>query len=472
MKNWEELYEKYQSGEMEQKYNELKAKVEKDEVQTTQKDGVEYVTKRELTEEEYKEFKSMKNFDRIKENIPKVTNIKEIKEKYKVAYQEMEVEKDRRKTLEAQKEITKQLENDIKKNLDIRTALTPYLYATDISDSKREEVKKTLGAINDRIEDLESKYKVSVESFSLENSLKTKYSELSDQELRKNMRKTAIKVSKCDIVAGELMEGKDWNTIEYKLDNWNKYMDKNKIVSELANNKSKQKQQPIEQVEKIEKEETKQEKQNEQPRIEKQPVEQFEKPEKEAIKQQVKNENEFIPGQINGEPIRTPQQKQRELEEQDFIQDVIKKKENKPAVVPEFLTNHPRIAKIVNWFRNIHPIEAIKSRIAKMDEDKKEIEENKAKLREVVENEKALSQKERPEVVRNEKNRIEEEKDANEFKTYIRQIAEKGVEGMKAEKMQNLKQAAYERETEKFGEEYAKKSYVPKKEQQNNSDER
>ena len=440
MKNWEEVYEKYKSGEMEQRYNELKEKVENNKVETKiGDDGKEYVEKRELTADEYKEFQSMKNFTKVKENIAKVGNILELKEKYKTEYKEMEVERARKKNLNAQKTMMQQIENDLKTKLEVRNRLTPFLYASDISDVKREEVKTTLEDLNGKIEELQEKYKTSIEGFSLEDNLKTKYSELSDKDLRKSMRKVAIKISKCDIVAGELMEGQSWDRIDYKLDNWNKYVDKSKIVSELTGKNVK------------EEPKTKQQSSQEQPRI---PAPQ----EQSTISAQQQRESQTT---------RTPQQKEEELAEQDFIHNVIKKKENKPAKVSDFLTQHPRIAKIVNWFRSINPIAKINAR----KEMNEEISARKEELRNIVEREKSLAQEERTKTIEKEKARIEEEKEANEFKAYIREIAEKGSEGMKKEKFEAMKQAAYERETEKFGEEYAKKSYEPKQEQ-NDSDER
>lgn len=478
MKNWEELYEKYKSVETEQRYNELKEKVEKNEIETKEVDGVDYVEKRELTKEEYKEFQSMRNFEKIKGNLIKVENVLEFRKELEKNLEELKVEEKRREVLKNEKELQNSLQAEILETIKKQQKLTQYLYDPNVSDAKKEDLKNRISVASIKIKDLEEKYETTIKAFNVEERLKTQFSNLSNEEIKSGMLKTSANISKCNIVGEALMEGRDWTEIDYRLDNMKEYTNKEKTTEQF---KGKELQPEIKTKQQVEKEDVQKVQSQPEPAPEPEPI----KPQAEPTKTQqpVKENTVFVPQprvekqpepepeQEQEEPRRTPEQKEEELAEQDFIHDIIKKKENTPAKVPDFLTRHPRIAKIINWLKN--------NPIARRKAEKEAIRENKENLKNVVDREKRLSQEERPKVVEAERARLIEEKDANDFKAYIRQIAEKGTEGVekeqkeaRKERLQPMKQAAYERESEKFGEEYAKKSYEPKTEQQNDANER
>ena len=108
------------------------------------------------------------------------------------------------------------------------------------------------------------------------------------------------------------------------------------------------------------------------------------------------------------------------------------------ALVPEtqesrfqkFVNKHPRFKKIVEFFKDKFSIKTEK-------EETEETEEKEETTEAHASNTKA----------------------EKSFKDELRKIAEKGLDGVKKERFEEMKKEAHARETEKFGKEYADKSY-------------
>ena len=106
--------------------------------------------------------------------------------------------------------------------------------------------------------------------------------------------------------------------------------------------------------------------------------------------------------------------------------------ENKLVEVSEFEQKHPRLAKITNWVKN--KWNKFRGKDSKQPEQQKEEEKQ------------------------------ESSKDSHEdFKKYLREVAEKGLDTVKREeaqtKLEENKKKAYDREKAKFGKDYAEQSY-------------
>lgn len=131
------------------------------------------------------------------------------------------------------------------------------------------------------------------------------------------------------------------------------------------------------------------------------------------------------------EDIFSSQEKEEEFKK-------LKAKEEKAA---KFAEKHPRLAKIGNWFRKVLKKEKSLPELAAADD-----------------------------VVKTTENKEEKEIDSDkDFKEYIKVVAEKGIDGVKAEQKANRQQELKEKleqmraanraaEAEKFGQEYADKS--------------
>ena len=448
-KRWENLYKEFSSNEKKAKMSALKVKRDIE----------------PLTVEEYKE---LERYERIEGKIEQVkniidlrgdlesqlTNIKEIKKdienaqinKKKALENREKLETELAKIKTAEKEINEQLQNP------------------DTADAKKDLLRNNLSVLKDRMDKNTFEYsKNEKELASAEEFLKT-------SDYKKcciNYNKIQAKISKCDLAAQYLLQGKSWEEIEQGFDRIDvQTLEKNKKYIVKKEDKTENKEEDIEPAKSELENETKQ-------------------------KDDVVITTEETGTSSKAEPIVKEDSEKEEYEEEN--------KEDKQMVKAGFWSKHPRLKKIADGFLYVGKtiVNAGKSLINELnendkdekvkDEDNKEtentekeekvdipsdlsdkIEENAMKEPE-VENEKQQTEDKEQEA-ENEESKVEND---NEFKKLLRVTAEKGyVDAMKEvheeqknehdeallKKFNDAKAEAIKRQAEKFGEDYSDKS--------------
>ncbi|MCI8411089.1 MAG: hypothetical protein HFJ40_01300 [Clostridia bacterium] len=370
-KKWEENYSKYKNGEMDSMYVSLKEKIEN----------------KKATKEEYNEYKKI---EKIKSNIPKVANIVELRDTFKKEYDDIKGELARIENIKNARKEENALEDELNKINEQISKVEKQLKRKDLNKDDKDKLEKEHTDLLNKRNDNNKKYQDVQKMFEdnrvAKNAKLNKMSTI--EELNKEAFELSTKISKCNMVANNLMQGLNWNTIELRLDNWKA---KKYTNSEKTSEKSK--------------------KDNE--------------IDLDALGQKIMNQTKkIIKDRENNDDI--------DIDDIDYIDD---KEEKGLTVKSQFDIKHPRLAKMKDWFKDKF------RNITGKNKSKEEKSEN------------------------NEEQKVSKD---NEFKNYIRQVAEKGMDEVKKEQIEDkrrqLQKAAYKRETEKFGEDYAKMSYTPKDE--------
>jgi len=352
-RKWEEKYNKYQNGDMDAKYTELQEKIQN----------------KAATKEEYKE---LQEIEKTINNIPKVQNVLELREQLQKELNEIKAEIARIQTLKGANEEERVLDDEVNKISAEISRVEKELKNKDLTPEQAEKLNQEYANLIAKRDANNKKYQDIQKVFAdNKKSSSDKLNEMSMEELNSKAFELSTKISKCNMVANNLMRGLPWDKIELNLDNWKS----RKFTTQ------------------------------------------------EKISEKVKTGTEG-----------------KDVNVEELGEKIILETERQMSLTPksDFEVKHPRLAKIKNWFKE--KFEKFKKFIV-MDEEE----------------------------IYNEENDSKENKD-NEFKKYIKEVAEKGLDGINEEKeieaakkllekQKAYKKAAYERETEKFGKEYADRSY-------------
>lgn len=357
MNKWEEKYNKLKNGEFDSRIDELKEKHDN----------------KSITKEEYKEYQKLL---KSKESLSKVDNVLEYKEELKEELKKLELEKgSRENAIEASKE-TEKLEEELKKITEEIIKTENELKNSNLEEHEREALSAKRDELYARRDDNNARYVQNQKVLEKSLNRKGEFKNLSEEEIKNKENLLKSRISKCNMVAKNLLNGASWDTINLKLDSWNKLINKGEKLSK--------------------KEET--------------------------VNRTENNEME---------DIFSSQEKEEEFKK-------LKAKEEKAA---KFAEKHPRLAKIGNWFRKVFKKEKSLPELVAADD-----------------------------VIKTTENKEEKEIDSDkDFKEYIKVVAEKGIDGVKAEQKANRQQELKEKleqmraanraaEAEKFGQEYADKS--------------
>lgn len=220
-RNWEIQYEKYKTSEMKTKFEELKDKFER----------------KTITKEENAEYQKMK---KVMGNVPKVDNIKEymdklesdltaLKEEYRARKQEEQ---------EAQGEISyENLDKEINQNLEEQDKLLAKRKENNkqIAQSTDKEEIARLKAENADIDQELSKLKFqaaqnnkafietqekNAQKATAPKLTKAYLAKYSDEDLRTKCFEISTMLSKCNMIASNLMKGLSIDAIQVKLEGW------------------------------------------------------------------------------------------------------------------------------------------------------------------------------------------------------------------------------------------------------------
>lgn len=404
---WEKEFEAYDVMAETKKINELTRKFED----------------KSISKQEYEELKkSIAKYD----NIKKVSNIIEVKKQLEADREKInkkiEEIKKYQKNEESNKKIleeNKKLEEELNKIQEELSEVSNKLKENNLSEDERKKLE------NKKSELIEKKDKNN-EKF-VENqgkiSTDTENKEIKDiKELEDEKNDIGKKISDCCFVGRLLMDGKNWEYIEVKYEQkMQKYTDKDNSLSSKVDSQRR--------IQKEEKNEGKEE------------VDETIKETEKEIGKEVEK--------INNEESKIDSEKEEEtvaLTEQT-----------------EFQRKHPRLAKIFDSIKNLfNRKNSLKKEMQYESIIKEEIPEEVIKKEIDVEPKEVVNKEIEKEETLKEETKVEKTQ-RDEFLDYLKVVSEKGIDQVKKDvakqKFEENKKAAYARETEKFGKEYAEMSY-------------
>lgn len=358
LKKWEIEYENYSNGHYDARFVDLAQKVDD----------------KACNKEEFKEFKKL---EAIKANLYKVKNIMELRDKLYDQKKEIDEELKRRKET---KDLNKEKEELEKENADLMLEdeeIKSKLKNKDLSDKERADLENKREQNIKKRQENNSKFITNQENMKLHITEKeTPLMQKTDEELEENKIAIGTKISKCNMVCSNLMQGKSWKTIELKLDQWEERYTGKK-------GEAKKMKQAIENTEN-EPEQTK------------------EGSPKESTK-------------VDGKKIEEPSHKEETL----------------PVEYKSFAERHPRLAKIPFLAKIMDKIQN------KTNQNKSEINiENQ--LKETS----AEIGKNVQDILKEQENQKENPKEnpKDDFKNYLKEVAEKGLDGIEQEKKEKAKE--------------------------------
>jgi len=352
MSKWEDKYNQYKDGGIDNVISELLSK------------GI-------TTKEQKKEYAKLV---KIKEKMPQIDNVIEYRDKLKEELNQLKAEIETRKTLAQASEEIQKLGREIDELQEQSQKIAKQLKDPKITDEKRAELQAEQDKIGPKMAKAQDTIQENENILNSNLGRKNEQSELSTDEIKNKVVDTQTKISKCNLVAHNLLNGLNWDLINMKLDNWQdkKFTSKDGKLEENIKRKREEKV------------------------------------------------NEFMENYAPNLDDETPGRDDETSEN------------NKPALT--FADKHPRLAKIGNFFKGI------RDRFTK--KEKEDIQSTEPK---------------------------EPVKKEESFKEYIREVAEKGLDGIAAEekaarqkaakqKLEEMRTANRVAEAVKYGPEYAKQS--------------
>lgn len=375
MRKWEEKYKEIQSGKLDARISELQEKF----------------NNKSITRDELKEFEKSK---RIKENISKVDNVVEYKNKLEGQLKEIKAEQDRRKSLVDLDKEAKKLDGELGRLKIEKAVAERELKTPNLSDDKKAEIEARLAGIKDKMNKNQESYSKNQLTIAATSKAGGKLAELPDEELAGKRTNISSKISKCNMICGKLIEGYSWDSIDMKLEQWQdrKLTSKKETADKMRNAAKEDKKEKAERTSSQEREG--------------------------ASRESGKGKTTI--GRTN------PEESKEKPEEE---------KAGSLVEVSEFDRKHPRLAKIKNFFKRMG--QSIKNTFTDKEEDLEEIEkEAEGKVEKVAkgkEEKSPISQEKTPE------EKAKEE--ADDFRAYIKVVADKGMKQADKERLEAKKEA-------------------------------
>lgn len=396
-RNWEIEYEKYKSTDTQVKLEELKNKLDA----------------KTITRQEYDEYQKML---KIIDNLPKVENVIEymekldqdlsvLKEEIRAREEQRQIEEKRIKPENLEKELEANLNKQYeliakRKEINKKIALTSDKQEIEKLKLEKEEVNQELSKL-----ELQAKQNndifVEMHSTKKENKKLTKkdLAKYSDEDLRAKCFEISAMISKCNMVASNLMKGLSRDSLQVKLEGWKdrKFTSKEPL--------------PLTRREKM------------------------------AIKEENSSVNET-------------EDKEETEEESAFYTNA--KEENEwvefPRPLSEFEKAFPRLAKRFPKLQENFigkTMLAIKNRFRPIEEEKEEQEDKQEMPEQLETNEPPENDSENSKEEENSKTK--KEKFMNYVKYDVLEVAEKGIEQVQKEDLENRKKRLEEMRKEQNG---------------------
>lgn len=426
MKNWEEVYESYKNGDMKEHYEQLQEKL----------------NAKTLNAEEYKEYQKM---TKVMGNLPKVENIMTYRDKLESDFEILKEEYVNSRDLEEKldkedKNLNKSIEKNLQKRetiLEEKKSINKRVHEIDeqlkneketLTDEEKEKLQKEKDNLNTKKVRLDTKLsdlskEVDENNKEFSKNVKTanniekreELKGLTKAQIRSKCFKTASLISKCNFVAGKLLEGQSRESLEIALKDWKDRKFTAKTPIPLTRKERK-------------KEETVKEKLIEEKPIEEKPIE-----EQSTKREQVDERLSF----------EEPRDEEYNDEDEGLVE------------VSEFEKRFPRISRFLPKFFKKSKLATSIANLNKDKHEDKEEEKDKVEKPENKENENK----------ENTKQNLEDKK--QKFRDYVKydidilEVADKGIDQIDAErrkqKLENAKKQAYERDAKKYGYDNPKK---------------
>lgn len=391
MNKWEDKYSKLKNGEFDARIDELRDKE----------------NNKTATKKEHKEYEKL---SKAKNNLGKVENVLEYREKLKEDLEDLKREIETRRDAVLANQESKKLEEELVKITEEIIKTEKELKDPEIEENRKNELLAKREELYGKRDENNSKYAKNQKILEGELNREGKLKNLSKKELEDNIVLLKTRMSKCNMVAKNLLNGASWDTINLKLDNWDKKFTKKKD-----------------------------EKQAEKARIENG---NSEKEEQQQLETDELFANVF------------PEDKPEDFDDRDIISDSNAEEYNKNKRLM-FEKKHPRLAKIQRWFNRILGKE---EKMLPEPEEEQELGKSE-KIKAASELNKAEEPKEQD----------KEKGEDKSFREYIREVAEKGMDQVSREekatkqkeakrKLAEMRKANREAESKKFGQSYADKS--------------
>lgn len=355
------------------------------------------------TKEEYKEYEKL---SKSKNNLGKVENVLEYREKLKEELNELKQEVETRKDAILANQESKKLEEELVKITEEIIKTEKELKDPEIKEDRKNELLAKREKLYGKRDENNSRYAKAQKALEGEFSREGELKNLSKKEIEDKALLLKTRMSKCNMVAKNLLNGASWDTIDLKLDNWDKKYTKKKD-------------------------------------------------EKQAEKAKIENGNS---GKEEQQQLETdelfanvfPEDKPEDFDDRDIISDSNAEEYNKNKQLM-FEKKHPRLAKIKRWFNRILGKE---EKMLPEPEEKQEL---------------GKSEKIKAASALNKTEESKEQDEDKSFREYIKAVAEKGMDGVSMEekvakqekaerKLAEMRKANRAAEAEKFGQDYAEKS--------------
>lgn len=389
---WEILFEEYSNGKLDKELTDLEDKHNNDSKNKMDTKDKGAMTKAYMSQK--------KKLEKIKENLPKIQNLIEFKVKVTTMKEKIDSELNNRKKISKLTEEQGKLDEENEKLLAKVDELKTKLKAKDISDDDRKTVQEELTKTNKKRTENNEKYGENGKELLEIGGKSSEFEKISKEDLEMMSNKLSIQLSKTNFYANRLIKGYNIESIRTS--------EKENDWKMKATGKEAKKMEELKSASKDDKQ------------IEQMTEEQLAKNVKETINQEVKPEE--------------------------------KVEENSMVEVSEFEQKHPRLAKIKKFLTNIK--DKVLSNIKKEEkEEQKEENEDIDKKEQKEKNENTEKDKQEKEVKEEAKLKIEKSvdkhkefvkvlKNMDEYEIY--DVAEKGLDGIKQEKMEEAKKKLQE----------------------------
>lgn len=362
MRKWEEKYNEIQSGKLDARISELQEKF----------------NNKTITRDELKEFEKSK---RIKENISKVDNVVEYKNKLEGQLKEIKAEQDRRKSLVDLEKEAKKLDGELGRLKIEKAVAESELKTPDLSDDKKAEIEARLAGIKDKMNKNQESYSKNQLTIAATSKVGGKLAESPDEELAGKRTNISSKISKCNMICGKLIEGYSWDSIDMKLEQWQdrKFTSKKETVDKMRNAAKEDKKEKTEKT-----------------------------------SSQAREGQNREAGKSKTTTGRTNPEESKEKQEEEKAGPLVE--------VSEFDRKHPRLAKIKNFFKKMG--QSIKNTFTDKEEDLEKVEKE-----------------EKTPVSQEKTSEVKAKEEADDFRSYIKVVADKGMKQADKERREAKKEA-------------------------------
>lgn len=316
-------------------------------------------------------YREMEKLLKAKNNLGEIENVLEYREKLKNDLKDLKQEIETRKDAVLANEESKKLEEELAEITEEIIKTEKELKDPEIKENRKNELLAKREELYGKRDENNSKYAKNQKILEGELNREGKLKDLSKKELEDNIVLLKTRMSKCNMVAKNLLNGASWDTINLKLDNWDKKFTKKKD-------------------------------------------------EKQVKKTKIENKNSSKEEEIFTKS--SFENKTEEFDDKDIISDSNAEEYNKNKRLM-FEKKHPRLAKIQKWFNKILGRE--EEKMLPEPEEKQELGKSE-KIKAASELDKAEKPKEQ--------DKGQDEKDES-FKEYIRAVARNGVKGANAERL-------------------------------------